>query len=515
MSTARIYSRNLIANWLGHGSAMVVMFFLSPFVVHTLGILEYGIWSLLTVLTGYMGVLDMGVRASTGRHIILYLGQDDHEKVDQTVRTGLGFFSLVGILIFVLAIGIGWIFHGIFPSVPASYHGLIRVLLPLLAVNVWLSACSAVFSSILIAHDRFDIARGADIVVLAFRTIGTILVLKQGYGIGGLTIIVIGCNIIGLLVNWALACQLYPRLRIWPLSLSRDRVQELLGYGIAAFACAIAMKIVGQTDLLIVGALISVQDVTVYSVGAMVVFYSSTFIGLIGGTFFPPVQRAAARQDMDSVKWLFFRQVRLALMFGIPMYVGFMVFAETFIRLWMLGPEFSESAVEKAALVMMILAASRLFYLFTLGSSELLAAIGYIRFNAKIAIGESLTNLCISLLFVMAFHWGIWGVAAGTLISRILVSTFFLPWYACRKVGLNWKKFLMNIGFTGLSSAILTLALYLLVRKIISHDTWPLFILQIVLALAGYLPIALMILLPDDYRKHIFAFLKIQTADSD
>lgn len=61
MSRARIYARNLAANWIGHGASLVVMFFLSPFVIYTLGQVEYGIWSLLTVLTGYMGVLDLGV----------------------------------------------------------------------------------------------------------------------------------------------------------------------------------------------------------------------------------------------------------------------------------------------------------------------------------------------------------------------------------------------------------------------------------------------------------------------
>ena len=90
MSDARIILRNLTANWVGHGANLVVMFFLSPYIVHTLGVTEYGIWQLLTVLTGYMGLLDLGVRASTGRYIILYLGQNQHEKVDETIRTGLG-----------------------------------------------------------------------------------------------------------------------------------------------------------------------------------------------------------------------------------------------------------------------------------------------------------------------------------------------------------------------------------------------------------------------------------------
>ena len=514
MSESRVYTRNLVANWGGHGADLVVMFFLSPFMVHTLGKLEYGIWSLLMVLTGYMGIFDLGVRASTGRHIILYLGRGDHERVDQTVRTGLGFYTLIGIMILAVGTGLGWVFPTIFSSAPENYHMLIKILLPVMAVNVCLSAFRTVFSSMLAAHDRFDIARGIDLVVLAVRTTGIILALKQGRGIAGLATVLVGSNMIGLLGNWHLARRVYPRLRVWPLTLSRERVRELLGYGVAAFVSSIAVMIIGQTDLVIVGALISVEAVTVYSVGAMLIYYSSTFIGQIGDTFFPPVQRAAARGEMGPVRWLFFRQVRLALIFGVPMYIGFMVFAEPFIRLWMLGPEFPESAVDKAAIVMVILAASKLFYLFTLGSNELLAAMGHIRFNAAIAMTEALLNLCLSLSFVMVFHLGFWGVAAGTLVSRILVRTFFLPWYACQKAGLSGQRFLMRIGGTGVLSMLAFGGWCLLICKIIPGGSWPLFWFQVLAALLGYIPIALLILVPNDDRRRIFSVLGIRTVNA-
>ena len=58
-------------------AGLVVMFLVSPFVINSLGKIEYGIWSLLVVVTGYMGMLDLGVRASTGRYVILYLGKGD------------------------------------------------------------------------------------------------------------------------------------------------------------------------------------------------------------------------------------------------------------------------------------------------------------------------------------------------------------------------------------------------------------------------------------------------------
>ncbi|MGE0083151.1 MAG: oligosaccharide flippase family protein [Desulfococcaceae bacterium] len=500
---SKIYARNLFANWFGHGADMLIMFFLSPFVVEKLGAVEYGIWSLLTVLTGYMGILDLGVRASTGRYIILYLGKEDYEKTDETIRSGLGFYSIIGLVILLIGIVLGLFFQDIFQAVPKEYNTIVNILLPVMAVNVWFSAVRAVFSSILVAHDRFDIARIIDVSVLIFRAAGTVIILIWGHGIAGLTFVVVAANILGMLANGLMSKKIYSRFRFWPLSMKRERIRELLGYGTSAFISSVSFKITGQTDMVVVGAFISVQAVTVYSVGAMMVFYSTTFIGLIGNTFFPPVQRAAARNDMDEVRWLFFRQLRLGLLFGLPLYIGFIVYAEPFIRLWMLSPSFPESSVKTAALVMLILSGSRLFYLFTLGSNEILAAIGYVHFNAALAATEAVVNISLSLFFVLYMDWGLLGVAGGTLVSRALIKTAILPWYACRKAGMDFSKFIVHIGLTGSFAIVLFWGACILVDRFIGDQTWSLFWLQVFTSIIFYIPIAFFILLPADYRRKI------------
>ena len=306
MANARIIARNLIANWVGHGANLVVMFFLSPFIVHTLGMTQYGIWQILMVLTGYMGILDLGVRASTGRYIMLYLGKEEYNKVDETIRTGLGLYTALGGLILIAGILIGFVFPSVFPSVPQEYHQTIIVLLPVLAINIWISAFRTVLSSVLAAHERFDLARGSDLIMLAVRTILTVFALNLGYHLIGLTAAVVVCNIVGLLVNLHLVRRVHHGLRLWPLMLNRERIGELYKYGIGAFAIAVSVKIIGQTDLVIVGNLINMDAVAVYSVGAMLLYYSNTFLGQIITTLFPSLQRSVAKGEMGSVRRLVF-----------------------------------------------------------------------------------------------------------------------------------------------------------------------------------------------------------------
>jgi O-antigen/teichoic acid export membrane protein len=514
VSSGKRNARNLAINWMSFVASGVVMFLLSPFVINSLGAVEYGIWSLLNVLTGYMGILDVGIRASTGRHVFLYIGKEDHQAVDETIRTGLGFYSVLGFLILLVAALIGLVFPSVFVSVPAEYRPMLLWLVPLMAVNVWFSAFSSVFSSVLVAHERFDMARGVDFFTLLVRTVGTIVVLYMGFGIIGLALVVVASNIIPVVCNAWLGKRVYPQLRFWPLQMHRERMRELMTYGIGSFIATAGVKIIGQTDLLIVGIAIDVSAVTVYSVGAMIVYYSHQLTKQINRTFQPSLQKAVARGEMGSARWIVFRQVRLACLIGIPVYVGFIIYAESFIRLWMLGPNFGESSVRSAATVMQILAGAKLLNLFYMGAGPLLWAMGRVRFSASIAMGEALTNLGLSLVFVLFMNYGLWGVALGTFVSRLVVMTFVMPWYACRAAGINFGSYVLQIGGRG-SVAIGLFACWCFVAQImIPCDTWMTFAASVAFSLIGFLPIGLLLLLPESDRSRLWGMLRGYTAQA-
>ncbi|MHB0954805.1 MAG: oligosaccharide flippase family protein [Pirellulaceae bacterium] len=509
MSTVRVYARNLAANWIGSGANLVVMLFLSPFVIHTLGLAGYGLWSALNVLVGYMGVLDLGIRASTGRHIILYVGRGDHKSVDETIRTSLGFFSVIGIGFVVGGLLLGRIFPSLFPRVPPEYQSLLVVLLPVMAANLWMSMFGAVFSSLLSAHDRFDLSRGLGLVELGFRTAATVATLSLGYGIAGLVFVTVGCQLFHSIGIYLLAKRVYPRTRAWPPILRRARLRELFGYGIPAALSAAAIKIIGQTDVIIVSAFIGFSAAGIFTTGANWLYYSHTLLGQISATLFPPLQRAVARGEFGAAKWLFYRQLRLTAIAGLPLFVGFICFGQAFLHLWLYEPvAFPEAAVKQAAAVMAILAASKLLILFWSGATSLLAAMGHIRITAALSVAEALLNVALSLLFVLVFDWGIAGVAAGTLASRLLTSSLALPWFTCRIAKLSLRHLLLDTGGRLVVTGICFAGVCLLMPRIIPGETWAVFALQVGLALVCYLPLA-MILVPKNDRERVFRNLKL------
>ncbi|WP_242637347.1 oligosaccharide flippase family protein [Desulfobacter hydrogenophilus] len=454
----------------------------------------------MSVLAGYMGVFDIGVRSSVGRHVALYLGKKDRVGVDETIRAGFGIFTLTGGLILAVGILLGWLFPFLFKGIDPEHYSTVRFLLPLMVVNIWLSAIAAIYASVLTAYDRFDIARTIDFFVLLVRTVATVYALHKGWGLWGLVGAIILGNFFALIANRIFGGKIHSRLRSFPFLFSRSRMKELFGYGVYSFISSVAFRVIGQSDLLIVGAVLSVAAVREYSVGAMLVYYSTPFVSMISATFFPSVQRKVASDSMDNVQQLLYKQLKISMCFGLVAYIGLTFYAQSFIRLWMFQDGFDMGAVVEAASVMSILSISKLPSLYLIPCQGVLNAMGYARFNAIRAISEAIVNIFFSLFFVMFWGWGLAGVAAGTLVARLLIASVSVPVFLCLKANISFKYFITSVIVPGFLSAGLFSSICFVLTNTWSISTWMDFAFQVFSAIAAWCVISFYLLLTIDMR---------------
>ena len=67
MTRSTIFFRNLMSNWTVMLTGLLSAFFLSPSVVRKPGNTYYGVWNIVMDMTGYQGLLEMGVRQTVIR----------------------------------------------------------------------------------------------------------------------------------------------------------------------------------------------------------------------------------------------------------------------------------------------------------------------------------------------------------------------------------------------------------------------------------------------------------------
>src|SRR5437660_617577 len=83
------FSRGILSNWGGLLVNAGLSFLLTPILVHGLGDFRYGIWILAASVIDYLGLLDLGMRATLFRFIARFEPDRDRSALNQTLVSAL------------------------------------------------------------------------------------------------------------------------------------------------------------------------------------------------------------------------------------------------------------------------------------------------------------------------------------------------------------------------------------------------------------------------------------------
>lgn len=501
MSRARIYFRNLTANWVGYGANLVIMFFMSPFVIHRLGDVDYGVWSLMMTLTGYLGLVEIGTRGGLGRFINYYLGKKDIPKVNGVINTAMAIFVTLGGVLLAVSAVLAALLHLIFPKIPAELLPATRIILFLIAGNLWISFLSAAFRQLLEAHERFDLRNVVDLSVVLVRTGLTVAVLLLGRGLVALAVIQVATSVLGMSAAYILARRVFPRLELRPALISRERFKELFGFSIWAFIGGLSYRLLYSGDNIVIGILLGPKWVTYYSVGGLLLYRSRELISQASSIFAPQIMQDCATGDYKSLRILFRRGSNLTMGICILVFVGMLVFGKEFIILWM-GPEFAISYR-----ILAILTVSSFMAVAFQISGPIYFGLNRVKLSSILVLTQGLANLGLTIILVSGLKWGIEGVAWGTFYPRIIWGLAggliamrwiqFEPWRFFRTVVARWVLLGTVFGL-----------LCMVLNRAPLGEGWPYFFWKIVIAAIVYIPLSWLVIPNREERQRLGSALK-------
>jgi O-antigen/teichoic acid export membrane protein len=508
MIKTNIYLRNLTANWLGYGVKLVVLFFMSPFLIHSLGNARYGVWILLVSLTGYVGLMDIGVMASMSRHINLYLATNNRQKIGYIINTSLFFYMGMCLILALGILSVSPFLGRLFPRIPDALIPEARWLLFLFYANIFLGFIAAVFRQLLAANDRFDLDTLSSLAVLGFSTTGTILLLKHGYGLVPLAIVQVVSTLLGVLFLYSLAKRYGPEFNISSRLIRRDTLRELVHFGIYAFIADVGAQLIFYTGSLVIGILIGAAAITVYNIGLMLVEHSLNLMKEFRKVLMPDLLKLSGLGALGETRWLILKSTRFFMLLAVPILVGLITLGNEFIFLWM-GPGFHESAS-----VLSVLAISQLMNIASFSCWTTLMGRGNVKFLAIASITEGLLSVCLSVLLVVKFHLGVVGVALGSAIPMVALTRVIVPVYCCRIFQIPVFEFARETLFRWLPAALLFSAPCFLASRIAIPPSWTLFMLKAGILSVVYLPIGFFLVLSKQekgvlisHAKRHFSFL--------
>lgn len=463
--------RNIFSTWTSYLVTLLAGFLLAPFVVHHLGNTGYGVWTLVLSMTGYFGMLDLGIRQSVGRYVARYVALQEPDNVNRTITTALVMLSC-GSLLALLGTGIASLNFSVFRMDP-SFADTARTTMLIGGLTISIALPMSVFGSILTSLDRYDVMTGIVVTETLVRAFLVVYALRQGHGLVALALITLVTGTIEYLVMAGCAKSLYPALRPSWAMVDFAMCKELLGFGIYRFLWIVSNQVIFYTDSVVIAAFLSVGAVTPYAIAGSLVNYGRNVISLAIDTMYPTATRLDARNDFQGLRDLHVFGTRVGLIVGLPICVGFMTLGHQFIALWM-GVKYAFSAS-----ILIVLTIPQFTSMSQYISATILVGMARHRALACIAAAEGAANLALSI--VLARKIGVIGVAWGTAIPHAISTAIVIPAYTCWVLGMNpWEYLRRGFVRPAVCAAPVVAAGYLMAARV-SSVSWLGFALEVVM----------------------------------
>lgn len=419
----------MASNWGAYILAMAVSFFLSPYVVHHLGNNGYGVWTLILSLTGYLGLLDLGVRGAVTRYVARFHSQAAHGNASNVASSAMLIFSSAGLIAFCTSVVLATLIVGRL-KIPPQYLAASRVVLVVTGLSIATSLVNGVFGGVLVGLQRFDLTNGIEIANNLLRTFTIVLFLHLGYGIVTLALIQLGFTLARLAANFRLARHLYPELRINLAFADRAGVKLIFSFSIFSFLMHVGGSLIYASDNVVIGAFLPVSAVTFYAIGGNLAEYTRTLVAGISQTMTPLASSAEAKEDRALMEKIVLFGSRAGTMVVLPIALTLMIRGSSFIGLWM-GTQYADLS----GAVIRILSLTLLFWAANSVTGGTLLGLSKHKPIVPMILAEGVCNLALSIFLVR--RMGIVGVAWGTVIPSMASTFLFWPWYIRRSLQID------------------------------------------------------------------------------
>ena len=409
--------RNTVFNMLGRFWGFLVALILTPYMISHLGLERFGVWAIVGAVTGYFGLLDLGIGSSFVKYIAEFDSRGESENIAKLINTG--FFFYLAFTVVITAIPVlcrQQIF--LLLKIPAPLYPEASFILVTGVILFGFNSAIGSVSALVTGLQRMDIANKIAIIVSLPSILGTVICLEHGWGLRGLMTVSVVICVLGGIIQLAVASRLMPSLRFSWFLFDRGMLKRMFGFGIKVEVARIEDLITFQTDKLLIAHFLNFGLVSVYEIGNIIITKARTLPLLLVSAVIPAASEASAISDRDRLLNLYERGTKYLCFTGMPLLVFVAVNAPLIVFTW-LGTQYPG-----ALQVIWILAPCYVINLVTGVSSSMAIGMGKPGFQVKAGTFQLLANLVLSIVLIIKI--GFVGVVVGTLVSLTLSSIWFM-----------------------------------------------------------------------------------------
>jgi O-antigen/teichoic acid export membrane protein len=507
MSRLKNFARGVVSGYVQMAVNVVFTMASVPLALHYLSKSEFALWALVSQITGYLALIDLGMSVSVARILADHKDDRDGGVYGAVLKSGQVVFTIQAVLIGVASVILAPFIADCFQieaSMRTDFILLIRgnglVLAFLFATKI---AVTPFWS-----FQRYDVLNHANSVALLLGLAVLAWGFESGFGVKSTIFALMADALLkttwGLVACWKLG--FFPRRGAWG-RMDRKLMSELLHFGRDVFLMALGVQLLSASQVIIVTRRLGLEAGATWAIASKGFALAQQAVNRIYENSAGALTEMVVRGERDRLRDRFRDIVALTASLGVVIAIIGAAVNGSFLAVWTHGRVSWPLATD---VLMACYVAVICFARCQTGFAGLTKNIRVLRF---IYFFEGLTFFAVA--WVVAGQWGFTGIAAASLLAAVLWSGAYGVKRSCEYFGCSvWElcSWLRPAAFVALALAPIAGVTGWVVRDF--SPEWRLGVLTGTLGLAAS-GLFVTIGLPKTLRKEIFHRVRLRLARTD
>jgi O-antigen/teichoic acid export membrane protein len=433
---------------MGQGAVFILSLLLTPWIIKNLGTGGYGFYTLMWSSLSYLLILNAGsISAAQCFTAQWHLLEDRKATLAALLKRTLRYEIAAGV-----CGGLGLFLSRNFLS-NHLLHGSPALLalgpsvFALLALAVPAYFVSQFALAVVWGLKRFSLYNVLIALQALLMTGGASLILFSGFGLKTIAVLFILAQIFLALIGvWLIR----PVLRGPTIKLDRHDAWDYISFCAKSALPLFLVTLISQGDRAVIGLWLPLTQLGYYALSATLAQKFNAIAASVAATSFPILAELIGKGEHERLKRIYLKSAELSFFMLLPIAILSFILIPQFISLW-LGSAFSDSCTWPFR----ILVIANILNLAMSMPNTLAVGKGSPHWISYLWAGKAL--IALSLWVYMIPHWGIVGVALGSLIAELVVAGPFLKRVHAHMLGLGLIEFFVTslkwplIASTGLA----------------------------------------------------------------
>lgn len=438
-------------------TSTLVQLIYTPFLTRMLGQSEYGLYSIVASIIGYLTVLDLGFGNAIVVYTAKYRSKNEYDKEKKMQGMFKVIFYIIGIIAFIFGIILYFNVDKLFSkSMTTLEVSKAKIMMLILSFNLLITFSFSIYSSILTAYEKFTFLKLTSILNTILKPLIMIPLLFLGYKSITMCCCITLVNIIVVVLNY-FYCRNKLNINVKYTGFDKKMFIEMFTYSFFIFLAVVVDKVNWSVDQIIIGIVSGTVAVSIYSIASQL---NQLFILLstaVSGVFLPKMSKMVANgATSDKLTDEMIKVGRIQYYIIFLMASGFVLVGKNFI-IWWVGVEYMESYY-----IALLLIIPLCFPLIQNLGISIMQAMNKHKFRAILTSIMAVINIFIS--YFLTKSYGAMGAAFGTALSLVICNIVIMNIYYKVALKLNVLNFWKEIFNMSLSFAIPILLILILMK---------------------------------------------------